>query len=127
MVIIMTASRYTSDFLIFVFHSGIPAKSAWPVGYQSLSFPQTIPTWKFLLALIFNSYSQRHFLSVKKKTPVAPCRMVWFIICLLPSSGIIQSGLWPAYANRFMYLPIIGILILYIWELDERMKGIMPM
>jgi tetratricopeptide (TPR) repeat protein len=41
----------------------------------------------------------------------------------MPSSGIIQSGLWPAYANRFMYLPIIGILILLVWELDERIKG----
>jgi hypothetical protein len=45
--------------------------------------------------------------------------MALFLIALLPASGLIQAGLWPALANRFMYIPMIGIFIMVIWKLTK--------
>jgi len=96
----------------------------WPVDLSIFyPFPQMIPTWKFLLALILTVTVSIIFYQSRKKHPWLIVGWCWFIIALMPTSGIIQSGLWPAHANRFMYLPIIGILILLVWELDERIKG----
>lgn len=96
----------------------------WPFDYSIFyPFPQIIPSWKFLLALILVVTVSMISYQSRKKHPWLLVGWCWFMITLMPSSGIIQAGLWPAYANRFMYLPIIGILILLVWELDERIKG----
>lgn len=96
----------------------------WPVEFSIFyPFPQIIPTGKFLLGLILTVTVSVIFYQSRKTRPWLLVGWCWFLIALMPSSGIIQSGLWPAYANRFMYLPIIGILILLVWELDERIKG----
>ena len=39
----------------------------------------------------------------------------WFLVGLLPVSGLLQNGLWPAMADRFVYFPAIGIFILTGW------------
>ena len=96
----------------------------WPVELSIFyPFPQMIPTGKFLLGLILTVTVSMIFYQSRKKHPWLLVGWCWFLIALMPSSGIIQSGLWPAYANRFMYLPMIGILILLVWELGERIKG----
>jgi Tfp pilus assembly protein PilF len=48
-----------------------------------------------------------------------PCLLVgwlWFLVMLLPVSGLIQVG-DQAYANRYTYLPYIGLLIMLAWGL----------
>jgi tetratricopeptide (TPR) repeat protein len=39
----------------------------------------------------------------------------WFLVGLLPVSGLLQNGLWPAMADRFVYFPAIGIFIIIGW------------
>jgi tetratricopeptide (TPR) repeat protein len=39
----------------------------------------------------------------------------WFLIALLPAIGLVRRGLWPAIADRFVYLPMIGILVILVW------------
>ncbi|MGO8835921.1 MAG: tetratricopeptide repeat protein [Limisphaerales bacterium] len=48
-----------------------------------------------------------------------PCLLVgwlWFLVMLLPVSGLIQVGS-QAYADRYTYLPYIGLLIILAWGL----------
>jgi len=48
-----------------------------------------------------------------------PCLLVgwlWFLVMLLPVSGLIQVGN-QAYANRYTYLPYVGLLIMLAWGL----------
>jgi len=97
---------------------------AWPVELSIFyPFPQSIPIWHFLLALIFVITLTFLIFLIRKRRPWLFAGWCWFIIALMPTSGLIQSGLWPALANRFMYIPIIGIFIMVIWEADERLKG----
>jgi Flp pilus assembly protein TadD len=43
---------------------------------------------------------------------------LWFLVMLLPVSGLSQVGV-QAYANRFSYLPYIGLLIMLAWGIVQ--------
>ncbi len=43
---------------------------------------------------------------------------LWFLVSLLPVIGLVQVGS-QAYADRYSYLPQIGLLLLFIWEGHE--------
>jgi len=97
---------------------------AWPVELSIFyPFPKSIPSWEFLLALAVVVLVTLVAFKARGKRPWLITGWVWFLIALSPGSGLIQAGLWPAMANRFMYLPIIGIFIMVIWEGDERFRG----
>ena len=42
----------------------------------------------------------------------------WFAGMLVPVIGFVQVGM-PAMADRYMYLPIIGLLIILVWGVNE--------
>ncbi len=43
---------------------------------------------------------------------------LWFLVMLLPVAGFIQIGV-QGRASRYMYLPIIGLLLIAIWGVKE--------
>ncbi len=43
---------------------------------------------------------------------------LWYLLILLPVSGLIQSG-GQAMADRFAYVPLIGIFILVVWSAGD--------
>jgi protein O-mannosyl-transferase len=97
---------------------------AWPVELSIYyPFPKSISTWYFFLALVSIVLVTFIIFKMRKKHPWLITGWFWFLIALLPASGLIQAGLWPAMANRFMYLPLMGIFIMLIWEGDESIKG----
>jgi len=96
----------------------------WPVNMSIFHpFPQSVPFWQFLAAAFFTSAIFVITILMRKKRPWLLAGWLWFLIALLPASGLVQAGLWPAYAHRFMYLPLIGLFIILIWEADKRLKG----
>jgi tetratricopeptide (TPR) repeat protein len=44
---------------------------------------------------------------------------LWYIGTLLPAIGLLQSGLWPAIADRFVYVPLIGLFIMISWGVAD--------
>lgn len=47
---------------------------------------------------------------------------LWFLGTLIPAIGIIRVGTQP-YADRYTYLPIIGVIIMVIWGGGELLEG----
>ena len=43
----------------------------------------------------------------------------WFLLSLLPVIGLLQVGS-QAYADRYSYIPHIGLLVLVAWEVSDR-------
>jgi tetratricopeptide (TPR) repeat protein len=39
----------------------------------------------------------------------------WYLFALVPTSGLLRAGLWPEMADRFAYLPLIGVYLLVGW------------
>ncbi|HNT91050.1 MAG TPA: tetratricopeptide repeat protein [Smithellaceae bacterium] len=96
----------------------------WPVELSIYyPFPQQIVPMYFLAALLFAVGATVVAFYLRKQRPWLLAGWCWFIVALLPVSGLIQAGLWPAFSCRFMYLPLMGFFILLVWEVDERLKG----
>jgi len=52
----------------------------------------------------------------RKQRPWLLVGWLWFIGVLAPVSGLVQSG-FQARADRFTYLPTVGLLIMLVWSL----------
>ena len=105
-------------------------KIVWP---QNLIFfypyPKMIPSWYVLFAGLFLISITIVVIQAANKRPYLGVGWFWFIITLIPVSGLIQAGLWPAMADRWAYVPLIGIYIIIAWGVTDliakwRYKGI---
>ncbi|TAL18814.1 tetratricopeptide repeat protein [bacterium] len=67
--------------------------------------------WVFLLLVTFEAWKK------KGKFPAVNASWLWYLATMLPVSGIVAVGL-NSVADRFTYLPHIGLSILTVWGLD---------
>jgi tetratricopeptide (TPR) repeat protein len=44
---------------------------------------------------------------------------LWYLGTLVPFIGLVQAGLWPAMADRFVYVPLIGLFIIIAWGVPD--------
>ena len=58
----------------------------------------------------------------RKRFPYLLLGWLWFLIMLLPVIGLVQVGL-QAHADRYTYLPQIGILVALSWGIHELSLG----
>jgi tetratricopeptide (TPR) repeat protein len=58
-------------------------------------------------------------LSVARKYPYLLVGWLWYIGTLFPVIGLVQGGLWPAMADRWAYVPLIGVYIMIAWGVPE--------
>jgi tetratricopeptide (TPR) repeat protein len=78
-------------------------------------YPQRIPVYLFALALIcLLAVSVFVLMNIKKR---AYLFMGWFFFLgvLFPFTGLVQGALWPEMADRFVYIPQIGIYLAVIF------------
>jgi Tfp pilus assembly protein PilF len=98
--------------------------AAWPVELSVFyPFPKSIPSAHFLLALTCVALITVLTFLWRKGRPWLAAGWLWFLVGLAPASGLIQAGLWPEMANRFMYIPMIGLFWMLVWECDARIQG----
>ncbi len=102
-----------------VSYQGYMEKTFWPdslaIFYPYVSFPllspRVIGAGVFLLLV-----SLAAFLLVRRH-PYVLFGWLWFLITLLPVIGIVQVGL-QSMADRYMYLPSIGVFIAIVWSVS---------
>jgi tetratricopeptide (TPR) repeat protein len=63
-------------------------------------------------------------ITLVKRRPWFIVGWLWFLGVLFPVSGIKRAGLWPAMADRFSYLPFIGIFIIIAWSAPELLQRV---
>ena len=61
------------------------------------------------------------FISIKliKKAPYFAVGWFWYLGTLVPVSGIFVQASWAAMADRYAYIPLIGIFIIVAWGVPE--------
>ena len=82
-------------------------------------YPQTLPLWQVAgsgLLLLCISFL---VLRALKSKPYLSVGWLWYIGTLFPAIGLVQAGLWPAMADRFMYVPLIGLFIVIAWGIPD--------
>ena len=98
------------------------AKTVWPTGLAVI-YPHplnTLAAWKGILcgmALLGVTFFSIRFI---KKSPYFAFGWFWYLGVLVPVIGIfVQVGGELAMADRYAYLPLIGIFIIIAWGLPE--------
>jgi tetratricopeptide (TPR) repeat protein len=57
-----------------------------------------------------------------RKSPYLAVGWLWYVGMLVPVIGIVQVGIQP-YADRYTYLPAIGLLVALVWLVGELASG----
>ncbi len=99
------------------------AKFFWPADLaifyphprRNISIPLVITSGIFLLC---GSWLILHF---RRRYPYLLMGWLWYLITLLPVIGLIQIGS-HAMADRFTYIPLIGIFIMLAWGIPDLLQ-----
>jgi Flp pilus assembly protein TadD len=93
-------------------------KMLWP---QNLAvfYPHpyaTLPIWKIVMSasvlMIVSMVAAREY----KRRPYVAVGWLWYLVTLLPVIGLVQVGA-QGMADRYTYIPLIGIFIMVAWSI----------
>ncbi len=109
-------------------------KTFWPNDLSVFyPFQEQIPSWQVLGAFFLIIVVSISIIALRKRSPYLFVGWLWYAITILPVIGIIQINL-QAMADRYTYLPLIGISIMLAWGIpplfgtgNMRKKIIFPM
>ena len=91
-------------------------KTIWPTDLIIYyPFQTHYSVWLLVASLVTLSAIPILALICFRRFPYLLIGWLFFFGTLLPMSGIIRSGMWPEMADRFTYLPIIGLCIIFAW------------
>ncbi len=91
-------------------------KMVWPSNLAIYyPYPKSLGFWETTGSGIFLGSITVLFLFLVRKKPYFAVGWFWYLGTLVPVIGLIQAGLWPAMADRFVYVPLIGLFIIVSW------------
>lgn len=94
--------------------------TAWPSGLVPF-YPhpgEQVPLWKAGLSLSAISAAGGFAWRRRVSNPYLLVGLLWYLITMLPVIGILQVG-WHAMADRYTYIPLIGIFIMAAWGIRD--------
>ncbi|MCX5855407.1 MAG: glycosyltransferase family 39 protein, partial [Deltaproteobacteria bacterium] len=99
-------------------------KMLWPLDLAVLyPFPRSFPLEQTFAAAIALTSITAITLKFWKKYPYLVVGWLWFAGTLIPVSGLMMAGLWPAMADRWVYVPLIGLFVMISWGIPDLLKG----
>ena len=94
-------------------------KLLWPAKLSVLyPHPGHWPVWGVAACAVLLLAITVGALWLARTQPYVPVGWFWFVGMLVPVIGLVQVGI-QSMADRYMYLPIIGLLFLLVWGLAE--------
>jgi Tfp pilus assembly protein PilF len=90
-------------------------QTIWPAGLVvNYSYPASIPMWEVVAAAIGLIVASFVAWRAGRARPYVATGWFWYLGTLVPVIGLVQVGLQP-YADRFTYVPLIGIFVVVAW------------
>ena len=77
-------------------------------------FPVDIPSWQVLFSLVVLLALTATSIRFGRTRPYLPAGWFWFLVTLVPVIGIVQVGA-QSMADRYTYLPLVGLFIAAAW------------
>jgi tetratricopeptide (TPR) repeat protein len=91
------------------------AKTFWPGGLAVFyPYPSNVPVWQPLLAGLLLAMVSAFTFRAFRGYPYLMVGWLWYLGTLLPVIGLVQVGA-QARADRYLYVPMIGLLIMLAW------------
>jgi tetratricopeptide (TPR) repeat protein len=98
-------------------------KMFWPVRLAVFyPYPRDLPVWQIALSALLLAGISALVLWTRRSRPHLAVGWFWYLGTLVPVIGLIQAGS-QARADRYMYLPAVGLSIMLAWGLSELLKG----
>ena len=105
-----------------VSYCGYIGKMIWPENLAVLyPHPGILPAWKVIGAFIFLGLTTFLIIRSVKRYPYLTIGWLWYLGTLVPVIGLVQVGV-QAMADRYTYIPIIGVSIMVAWGVPELLK-----
>jgi len=113
------ASRISNALVAYVTYL---AKTVWPV-QLAVYYPHpatSIPLWQALGAAFILTVLSFLIIYQALSYPYLLTGWLWFLVTLVPVIGLVQVGS-QAMADRYTYIPLIGLFIMLAWGLADLM------
>jgi len=92
----------------------------WPVNL-AVFYPHPgdqLAVWKIGLAIVLLAMVSAAVIALRRKSPYLITGWFWYLVMLLPVIGLVQVGS-QAHADRYTYLPQIGLYLLLAWGITD--------
>jgi len=98
------------------------AMTLWPAGLSPMyPLPDHYPTWQTLGAAGFLALVTVWTIRAWKERPHLLVGWLWYLGTLVPVIGLVQGGM-QSIADRYTYVPLIGLFIAAVWEVKLRFE-----
>jgi tetratricopeptide (TPR) repeat protein len=108
-VVYLVQSVWPADLAVFYPHPSV-VDAGWPISLPLAGLVSAVALSGVTAFVVKNARTHRHLF----------VGWLWYLICLAPVIGIVQVG-GQAHADRYTYLPTIGIAIGLCFEAHERL------
>ena len=100
-----------------------PAELAWPRALAPLyPYDRTSAAAMFPMAATTLLIITAIAILLRKRVPFLLFGWLWFIGVLVPMIGLVQVG-GQSHADRFMYLPAVGVFVIVVWGTARWLEG----
>jgi protein O-mannosyl-transferase len=97
-------------------------KMIWPARLAVFyPYPHELPVWQISLSGLLLAGISMVVLRERRSRPYLAVGWLWYLGTLVPVVGLIQVGA-QARADRYMYIPMVGLSIMLTWGLAEVLK-----
>ncbi len=94
-------------------------KTIWPAHLAAIyPFPAQLPGWWVIGTTLLLAGLTMWFVRLARRQPCLIVGWLWYLGTLVPTIGLVQVGS-QAMADRYMYIPSIGLFILGVWCLSD--------
>ncbi len=112
--------RISNAFVSYVTYIG---KTIWPNNLAAIyTHPGSLPTWQVIGAALILIAVTIAVIWKARRIPYLAVGWLWYAGTLVPVIGLVQVGL-QARADRYTYLPLIGLFIMATWGISELSKS----
>ena len=104
----------------FVSYAGYAVKAIWPVNL-AVFYPHPgvlLPWWQTAGSVVLATAACLGAIRVSKLYPYVLVGLFWYFGTLVPVIGLVQIGS-QAMADRYTYVPLIGLFIIVAWGIPE--------
>jgi tetratricopeptide (TPR) repeat protein len=109
-------ARFANALISYLRYLG---KTFWPAKLSILyPHPGHWPVWQVVLAALALLTASGLIILAARSRPWITMGWLWFLGMLVPVIGLIQVGI-QSMADRYTYLPLIGIFIAIVWTMAE--------
>lgn len=104
---------------------GYIVKMFWPANLMP-QYPhpgRSLPEWKIAVSAVLLAAATIGAIASARKRSYVAVGWAWYLLTLVPVIGLVQVGL-QAMADRYTYVPLIGLFIIIAWGVPEIVSAL---